>query len=998
MDNDKEFFESQDTLAGQMAYDELLSAQTEENQNQENDNTVLEGQVNLFEFSQTHEDIVKQDILDKKLETLEKTLEKVQENIKFSESFAAGSKQRIENKANNNQTKKEKLVKLEKLQNEVKQEKALIQENKTKIETKQIYEQIKEKQVLKQFEEDDEEAEETNVIKADAKEVKQTQNKVLTKNKTHANSQIFTEQKMERQQTLHMSIDEIMHNSMIPYTEYVVLDRALPRVEDGLKPVQRRILYSMLELGLHPDKPYRKSARIVGDCMGKYHPHGDSSVYDAMVRMSQDFSLREPLVKGHGNFGSIDGDSAAAMRYTEAKLTPLAMTLLKDLEKDTVPWSFNFDDTLKEPDMLPAGFPNLLVNGASGIAVGVATNIPPHNLGEVISATVEYISNPKISLDEMMKILPAPDFPTGGLIIASDELKQAYETGRGKIILRAKAIIEKDGDKKQIVITELPYQVNKATLLKKIADLKVAEKDRLSGIGEIRDESDRNGLRAVIKLKKDANAHAILEYLYKTTQLQGTFGINIVAIAGGRPKQLGLMEVLDYYVEYRRNVILKRTQFDLKVAKERAHIVEGLLIAIANIDEVIKIIKRSESVAVAKTNLKNRFNLSDLQAQAILDMRLARLVNLEIVKLEEELKELKEKIELLEAIVASKKKQLDVVKSELIEVKKQFSNARRSKLITVEDIKQATEMSEEEEEDAFAKEVIVATTAAKTIKQIPIKNYALSQKDLSKTAGLSDVHTSLLKVMSNDEVLIFTNKGNIIKTVASALPEAKWREKGSKLDEVIKNVLPDEFAIKVLKNQEEYKEKNVFFFTKDGYVKTTNFNDLVSTRAFTSATKLKDGDQLLNVEIDNENPSIVLVTKTGNALNFNKTEVPTQSKTATGVMGINLDEGDEVIFGGLNAIKGAVTLVSEDGFAKKLPISELNLMGRYRKGQKVFFFSEKAKHLIYASYSEVASNVVIEKGEKLSLIGQRAISYDSRTSKGKQTFKGKFSNAYNYEI
>lgn len=916
MDNDKELTDSQDALPGQMAYDELLSTQTNEDQkNQQPKNEVIAGQVDLFEFSDNsknqQEILKKEEILDKKLEKLEETLEKVQESIKIEEAKTLSAKPK-----------------------------------KQKTKTKQN----------------------------------------------------FTEQQMEKSQTLHVSIDEIMHNSMIPYTEYVVLDRALPRVEDGLKPVQRRILYSMLELGLYPDKPYRKSARIVGDCMGKYHPHGDSSVYDAMVRMSQDFSLREPLVRGHGNFGSIDGDSAAAMRYTEAKLTPLAMTLLKDLEKDTVQWSYNFDDTLKEPDMLPAGFPNLLVNGASGIAVGVATNIPPHNLEEVIEATVAYISNSNISLDEIMKILPAPDFPTGGLIIASDELRQAYETGKGKIILRAKAQIEKDGDKKQIVITELPYQVNKANLLKKIADLKVNEKDKLSGIGEIRDESDRNGLRAVIKLKKDANAHAILEYLYKATQLQGTFGINIVAIAGGRPKQLGILELLDYYVEYRRKVIYNRTQYDLKIAKERAHILEGLLVAIANIDEVIKIIKRSESVAVAKTNLKQRFSLSDIQAQAILDMRLARLVNLETVRLQEELKELKEKIASLEEIIGSKKKQLSVVKNELLEVKKQFSNPRRSKVITVDDIKEATEMSEEDEEDAFAKEVIVATTAGKTIKQIPIKNYALSQKDLSKTATLFDVHTSLLKAMTNEEILIFTNKGNVIKTTAGALPEAKWREKGQRLDEHFKNVLPDEYAVTILKNEETYNGKNVFFFTKAGYVKATKYEELISTRMFTSATKLKDSDELMSVEIDNENPSIVLVAKSGNALNFNKEEVPVQSKGASGVMGINLDSDDEVVFGGLNAIKGAITLVSEDGFAKKLPISELNLMGRYRKGQKVFFFSEKAKNLIYASYNEVASNVVLEKGEKLLLIGQRAISYDSRTSKGKQTFKGKFGKAYNYEI
>ncbi len=403
---------------------------------------------------------------------------------------------------------------------------------------------------------------------------------------------------------IYKSLEEVFHDSMIPYTEHVVMDRALPRVEDGLKPVQRRILYSMMELGLYPDKPYRKSARIVGDCMGKYHPHGDSSVYDAMVRMSQDFVLRGPLVDGHGNFGSIDGDSAAAMRYTEARMTPLALELLRDLDKGTVKWSLNFDDTLKEPDMLPGRFPNLLVNGASGIAVGVATNIPPHNLGEVIDGVVAYIDNPNISLEKMMTIIKAPDFPTGGELILGDGLETAYRTGKGKITIRAKVGIETSGDKTSLIITELPYQVNKAQLLQKIAELKEQNKDKLSVISEIRDESDRKGMRAVIRLKKEANPKKVLEFLFKSTNLQVGFTFNMVAIAGGKPKLMSLLEIISYYTEYQREVIVRRTKFDLNVAKERAHIVEGLLIAIKNIDEVIKIIKKSANVTEAKTKLK----------------------------------------------------------------------------------------------------------------------------------------------------------------------------------------------------------------------------------------------------------------------------------------------------------------------------------------------------------------------------------------------------------
>lgn len=449
-------------------------------------------------------------------------------------------------------------------------------------------------------------------------------------------------------------LEEVLPGSMLPYAEYVILDRALPRVEDGLKPVQRRILYTMYDMGLTPDKPHKKCARIVGDCMGKYHPHGDSSVYDAMVRMAQDFNMRMTLVNGHGNFGSVDGDPAAAMRYTEARLEPLALELLRDIEKDTVRFTLNFDDSLKEPETLPGRFPNLLVNGASGIAVGLATNIPPHNLGEVIDGVVAYIDNPKIRLFDMMKYIKAPDFPTGGYIIAN-ELVQAYETGRGKITMRAKVNIEEgDNDKRLIVITELPYQVNKAKLLAKIAELREEKKDLLGGIADITDESDRGGMRAVVKVKKDADADKILNALYKYTDLECSFGINMVAIADGKPQQMGLLEIIKYYVVYQREVVLRRTKFDLNQAKERCHILEGLIIAVRNIDEVIQIIKTSESVPAARQRLRERFSLSERQAQAILDLRLARLTKLEIYKLEQELEELKKLIARLTAIVESK--------------------------------------------------------------------------------------------------------------------------------------------------------------------------------------------------------------------------------------------------------------------------------------------------------------------------------------------------------
>ena len=481
------------------------------------------------------------------------------------------------------------------------------------------------------------------------------------------NSEIENEMQNQGGKVISTSLDEALNNSMLPYSEFVILDRALPRVEDGLKPVQRRILYSMMELGLEPDKPFRKSARIVGYCLGQYHPHGDTSVYDAMVRLAQPHNMSAILVQGHGNFGSNDGDSAAAMRYTEARLAPLALELLRDIDKDTVRWGLNFDDSLKEPEMLPGRFPNLLVNGASGIAVGLATNIPPHNLTEVINGVVAYIDNPNISVQSLMHYIPAPDFPTGGNIIPV-EIEKAYSTGKGKIIIRAKYHIEETkGDKKNIVITEFPYQVNKSKLLQEIAALREEKKGVLSDISDIRDESDRQGIRAVITVKKDGNPEAIMKVLMKSTDLESSFAINMVAIADGKPRLMNLKEIISYYVAYQKDVILRRSKFDLQAAKNRMHILEGLLIAIQNIDEVIKIIKTSTSPVDAKMKLKTRFFLSEIQAQAILDMRLARLTNLEVNKITDEIAELKIKINYLTNVINSEKMQLNIVKEEITE-------------------------------------------------------------------------------------------------------------------------------------------------------------------------------------------------------------------------------------------------------------------------------------------------------------------------------------------
>ncbi len=783
---------------------------------------------------------------------------------------------------------------------------------------------------------------------------------------------------------IYKSMSEVLHDSMIPYTETVVMDRALPRVEDGLKPVQRRILYSMLELGVTPDKPHRKSARIVGDCLGKYHPHGDSSVYDAMCRMAQDWVLRAPLVDGHGNFGSVDGDSPAAMRYTEARLTPLAMELMRDLEKDTVRWSLNFDDSLKEPDMMPGRFPNLLVNGATGIAVGVATNIPPHNLGETIDGVVAYIDNPNIKPEQLMRIIKAPDFPSGGEIIDVDGgLEQAYKTGKGKIIIRAKVAIEKNGDKISLVITELPYQVNKAQLLQKIAELKEQNKDKLSAITEIRDESDRNGMRAVIRLKKDADPKKLLEYLYKSTNLQISYGINMVAIAGGKPKQLSLLDIVSYYAQYQREIIVRRTKYDLNITKERAHIVEGLLIAIKNIDEVIKIIKKSATVGEAKQKLKDKFALSDKQAQAILDMRLARLVHLEVNKLQEELAELKKKIAEYEAILASKKAQFDVVKKEILEIKKGYNSRRRSVISGSSEIVVETVKDENADID---KNFVVAITAGNTIKKVTAKNYSMSQKSLTDNSTITDVPLQIENLSGGDTIFIFTSQGNVIKTNVANLKECKWRDKGQSLLSIEKGVVLNEIPIKIMKLTPE---GSLLFMTKQGMVKKSNISDLIVNKAFYQVCKLNEGDEVKSVEVDKNGKSILMLTRKGMSLNFEKSDVPTQGRISAGVRGINLDEGDSVIFA-KQVDFSAVVVVTDNGYIKKLSVSEFPTSQRYRKGLKYINFAKNCQNVFYACDVDGSATLAVDFGLKILPMDTKKIPESERLTTGSEVIKKNF--------
>ncbi len=778
------------------------------------------------------------------------------------------------------------------------------------------------------------------------------------------------------------SLDEVLKNSMIPYAESVILDRALPRVEDGLKPVQRRILYAMYEMGLTPDKPHKKCAKIVGEVLGKFHPHGDSSVYGALVHLAQDFNMRMPLVDGQGNFGTVDGDSAAAYRYTEARQTALSLELLRDIEKDTVNFSLNFSDELEEPDTLPGKFPNLLVNGATGIAVGLATNIPPHNLEEVIDGTIAYIDNPKISLKEMMKHIKAPDFPTGGYIVVGEELEEAYKTGRGKIKIKARVNIEKEsGEKQNLIISELPYQVNKANLLKKIADMKEERKDLLGGIADVVDESDRNGMRAVIKLRKDADAKAILAYLYKNTDLETTFGINMVAIANGKPCQLGLLEIISYYVNYQRDVILRRSKFDLERAKERAHILEGLIVAVKNIDEVIKIIKSAENTADARAKLRERFTLTEVQANAILDLRLARLTKLEIFKLEEELASLKKLIAELTVIIGSKQKQMEVVKKELIDVKKKYGDDRRSNLIIGG---KEMDVQNVEKELKQIDDFVVAFTEGKTFKKMTEKNFKSSDKSVKDNSIADDFVNFAVKAKSDQTLLAFTNLGNCCKIDMEIAPECRFRDKGSKFNAVCKDAVKNEYPVAFFAVYEDkLPDGHLLFYTKDGLIKKTEWSEYNLLKPYYQAIKLKDGDELVAVEQDLPETTIAFITKDGLALNALKDDIPVQGRVAGGVKGINLNKGDQIVLVGQIDEEGEFVIITDGGFYKRVIMAEIEPMARYRKGVKIVELG-KTNKVVYASIVKEPYDIaVIDTFGVAFTVNTEELNIEGRTTKGK---------------
>lgn len=776
------------------------------------------------------------------------------------------------------------------------------------------------------------------------------------------------------------SLEDVMHSSMMPYSEYVILERALPRVEDGLKPVQRRILYSMIELGLTPDKQYKKSARVVGDCLGKYHPHGDTSIYGAMVRMAQPFNQSEILVDGHGNFGSVDGDGAAAMRYTEVRLMPIALELLRDIEKDTVNWTFNFDDTLKEPATLPGRFPNLLVNGAYGIAVGLATNIPPHNVTETIDGVIAYIDNPKITLPEMMNYIKAPDFPTGGYILVDDELTKAYETGRGKIIIRAKFNVEKDGDKRSIIITELPYQVNKTQLLIKIDALRESKKELYCNIADILDESDRDGMRAVIKLKREADAPKIIKSLLKDTEMQVSFGINMVAIANGKPQQMGILQIIKYYVEYQRQVVFKRTQFDLAAAKAREHILIGLAIACKNIDEVVKIIKASASVTDCKQRLRERFDLSEKQAQAILDMRLGRLVKLEVIRIEEELKELAILIKELSEIVASKIKQFNLVKKELLEVRKIFKRERRTVIV-----RNGVEEARVEEIDinyVEEKSGIAILTQANYIKFLSNKAYNLATKDCSNCSG-SDIVVSAKACNNQTPLYGFTDLGNCVKIDVNDLSADKWRHKGTALTKIAA-ITKDERVINIF-TEDELKNNKILFLTSGSYCKVTSGSEyLIDKKQYQAITMKAEDERVLSVELKRDDMNIFMATRCGMCLNM-EADIPVQGRRSSGVIGIQLADDDSVQFAFQIGSDGEIAVITDAEYAKRVIISTIKDSKRNRKGIKLQDLNVKSGNsLVYVGYVDKPHEIALI-GESGTVVGVNTddLSLENTVSKGR---------------
>ena len=736
-------------------------------------------------------------------------------------------------------------------------------------------------------------------------------------------------------------VDEVQ-SSFLEYSMSVIVARALPDLRDGLKPVHRRILYSMYNSGYTPDKQYRKCARIVGDVMGKYHPHGDSSIYEAMVRMAQDFSYRYMLVDGHGNFGNMDGDGAAAMRYTESKLAKISLELIRDIGKDTVNFVPNFDETEKEPEVLPSRFPNILVNGTMGIAVGMATNIPPHNLGEVIDGCVAYIDNKDITVSEMMEYIKGPDFPTGATILGNSGIKKAYETGRGSITIRAKAEIEESNNKSKIIITEIPYGVNTSDLKQKIAEL-VRDKV-IEGIADYHEETNlENGLKIVVTLKKEANANVVLNNLYKHTSLQSTFGIIFLMLDQGQPKTLNLKEIISKYIDYQKEIIIRRTKFELDKAEKRVHILEGLKIALDNIDAVIKIIKESESDEVAKTKLKERFNLDEVQSDAILEMKLRRLTGLERNKIESELEDLLKAIANYKAILASEEKVLEIIKNELLEIKQRFADERRTKI-------DMTAIDYIEDESLIPVEDVVITITNKGyIKRMTSETYKTQNRGGVGVKGMStneeDFVENIISMTTHDYIMFFTNKGKVYRIKGYEIPSFNRQSKGIP----VINLLPiekDEIVKAMLKVGNNEHNGNIVFCTQNGLVKRTDIKEFENIRSNGKiAITLKDEDELLSVQKTNGDNEILIASSNGRMIRFNENEIRIMGRSAAGVRGI--DVGDGIAVGCEIAEPGEeILVVTEKGYGKKTKLEEYRMTHRGSKGVKALNITEKNGNIV----------------------------------------------------
>lgn len=740
-----------------------------------------------------------------------------------------------------------------------------------------------------------------------------------------------------------INISQEMKSSFLDYAMSVIVSRALPDVRDGLKPVHRRILYAMHDLGMHSDKPYKKSARIVGDVIGKYHPHGDSAVYETMVRMAQDFNYRYMLVDGHGNFGSVDGDAAAAMRYTESRMSKISMELLRDINKDTIDYQDNYDGEEREPVVLPARFPNLLVNGTTGIAVGMATNIPPHQLGEVIDGVLAISKDPDLTTQELMEIIPGPDFPTGGLILGRSGIRKAYETGRGSITIRAKVEIEqKSNGKETIIVNELPYQVNKAKLIEKIAEL--ARDKKIDGITDLRDESDRKGMRIVIEVRKDANANVLLNNLYKQTALQTSFGINTLALVDGQPKVLNIKQCLSYYLDHQKVVIRRRTEFELRKAEARAHILDGLRIALDHLDEVISLIRSSQTTDIAREGLMTTFNLSEKQAQAILDMRLQRLTGLEREKIEEEYQNLVKLIAELKAILADEEKVLEIIREELTEIKDRFNDKRRTEIVTggIENI---------EDEDLIPRENIVITlTHNGYIKRLPVSTYRAQKRGGRGIQGMGtnedDFVEHLITTSTHDTILFFTNKGKVYRSKGYEIPEFSRTAKGIPIINLL-GVDKGEWVNAIIPIEEFVDDWFLFFTTKEGISKRSPLTSFANIRNNgLIALNLREEDELISVRLTDGEKEIIIGTKNGMLIRFPETDVRSMGRTATGVKGITLVPGDEVI--GMEVLEEdtEILIVTKKGYGKRTPAEEYRVQGRGGKGIKTSNITDKNGDLV----------------------------------------------------